>query len=430
MLSISQRKVLKNYIENMLDKVNISGSSTDLCDAKSSKLFFCFFKIFKKRGEGSYGAVYEMGSRKEDDNKERFAVKFAYIPEKAVLSKSVQETHEYFFLKKVSKLVEDGICPNLPLLLGDYTCGNCDKYLKRPKGVKHKNHKCLVFLSELAHSDLQDAQGTLPTHVWENCLFQIGAALHAIHHHLWLTHMDCRRANILVYKVPKGGYWKYTILGQDYYLPNLGYLFVLADFGLAESYHALEPFFDKNSSKERSIGNRALIVNGKTSLVPVEDMKGKMKKTFVGATSDSAMYPDQDIQIDRKGDILDDVLLSRSQEKFLKSRGYSDMLDEKCLLDPYVQFPLESKLDTQMLIHIFMKKVHRDIPGSLFKSLRKYYLGIDEGLKGGNFYNFGLKESKNYQLEKIHTGYFIRSFFKKLRQKPKSAKIIESYSIS
>jgi hypothetical protein len=39
--------------------------------------------------------------------------------------------------------------------------------------------------------------------------------------------------NVLFFKVKPGGFWKYTINGQDYYVPNCGYLFIVYDFGFA-----------------------------------------------------------------------------------------------------------------------------------------------------------------------------------------------------
>ena len=48
-----------------------------------------------------------------------------------------------------------------------------------------------------------------------------------------MLHTDLHIGNILVQKVKSGGYWIYKLDGVDYYLPNLGYIFIISDFGFS-----------------------------------------------------------------------------------------------------------------------------------------------------------------------------------------------------
>jgi hypothetical protein len=50
-------------------------------------------------------------------------------------------------------------------------------------------------------------------------------------------HNDCHSGNFLFHKIKPGGYFHYNIFGIDYYLENLGYLWVIWDFGLTEFYN-------------------------------------------------------------------------------------------------------------------------------------------------------------------------------------------------
>jgi phosphatidate cytidylyltransferase len=52
-----------------------------------------------------------------------------------------------------------------------------------------------------------------------------------------LIHNDCHTGNFLFHKIKPGGYFHYNIFGIDYYLENLGYLWVIWDFGLTEFYN-------------------------------------------------------------------------------------------------------------------------------------------------------------------------------------------------
>jgi hypothetical protein len=63
-----------------------------------------------------------------------------------------------------------------------------------------------------------------------NAYFQIVAAVYSMQKFFNMTHLDLHSKNILVKKVAKGGYWKYTIGDTEYCVPNLGYIFYINDF--------------------------------------------------------------------------------------------------------------------------------------------------------------------------------------------------------
>jgi hypothetical protein len=69
--------------------------------------------------------------------------------------------------------------------------------------------------------------------IWYNVFFQIMYAMMSYRKYFDMVHGDLHTGNILIHKVSKGGYWKYTINGKNYYLPNLGYVFIINDFGFA-----------------------------------------------------------------------------------------------------------------------------------------------------------------------------------------------------
>jgi len=69
--------------------------------------------------------------------------------------------------------------------------------------------------------------------LWLNALFQIMVSVLAIKRYFNMIHTDLHLKNILIHKVNPGGYWTYIINDRKYYLPNLGYIFLLSDFGYA-----------------------------------------------------------------------------------------------------------------------------------------------------------------------------------------------------
>jgi hypothetical protein len=69
--------------------------------------------------------------------------------------------------------------------------------------------------------------------VWLNALFQIMVGLLAIKRYFGMVHTDLHIGNILVHRVKPGGYWTYIIDKKKFHLPNLGWVFLLSDFGFA-----------------------------------------------------------------------------------------------------------------------------------------------------------------------------------------------------
>ena len=68
---------------------------------------------------------------------------------------------------------------------------------------------------------------------WMNILCQIIISIISIQKYFNIIHGDLHSLNILIYKVKKGGYWKYLIDNNEYIIPNLGYIILLSDFGFA-----------------------------------------------------------------------------------------------------------------------------------------------------------------------------------------------------
>lgn len=77
------------------------------------------------------------------------------------------------------------------------------------------------------------ARGNHSYEVWLNALFQIMIGLLAIKRYFNMIHTDLHIGNILVHSVKPGGYWTYIIDKRRYYLKNLGWVFLLSDFGFS-----------------------------------------------------------------------------------------------------------------------------------------------------------------------------------------------------
>ncbi len=74
-----------------------------------------------------------------------------------------------------------------------------------------------------------------------NSFFQIMCGILAIQRYYGMLHTDLHASNILVHKVKPGGYWSYVIDDKRYYLPNLGYIILINDFGFGYIPNKLKP---------------------------------------------------------------------------------------------------------------------------------------------------------------------------------------------
>jgi len=100
----------------------------------------------------------------------------------------------------------------------------------------HKNQELILYTIN-EYANFQDfhqwARKQHSFQEWLNALFQIMVGLSCLNRYFDMIHSDFHTGNILVQKVPPGGYWVYTIDNFKYYLPNLGFVLLIHDFGFA-----------------------------------------------------------------------------------------------------------------------------------------------------------------------------------------------------
>ena len=169
---------------------------------------------------------------------------------------------ESFVLKYIcNDIINKKLCPNVPYTFEIFSCDNCTIKTSNNKIIKNK---CLINCAEYGNSDFTtylEKINNPSKELLNSLLFQIMAGLHTLQHHYQTCHFDIKAPNILIYNVTPGGFWKYTIYGKDYYVPNYGALAIINDFGMAKTFRAeykgIQPFYNFNvNSKLISFGTR------------------------------------------------------------------------------------------------------------------------------------------------------------------------------
>ena len=117
-----------------------------------------------------------------------------------------------------NQLVFQNISPHFVLNYYWEYCNNTLIYYN-----EYANYSTLFHWGKINHSYQE----------WMNILCQIIISIISMQKYFNIIHGDLHSLNILIYKVKKGGYWKYIIDNNEYIIPNLGYIILLSDFGFA-----------------------------------------------------------------------------------------------------------------------------------------------------------------------------------------------------
>ena len=214
--------------------------------------------IFKKRigTDSKNGIVFLSEFREKEKKLFTFASKI-YIFEKK--TKNI----EIPILEKLTNLVRMDVCPHFPILYGYVLCLRHDnnrffgmfkkktamkdsfvksdpkdktiiqKEDKLPAFVKKNNNEILITsFNELANGDLWSFFRLYEKNevYLLNALVQQLLSIMFFHYHIKRIHNDAHPGNFLYHKIKPGGYFHYNLFGVDYYLENLGFLWVIWDF--------------------------------------------------------------------------------------------------------------------------------------------------------------------------------------------------------
>ena len=247
----------RNYYKMVIKNIDINTNKTDYCmrfykmDKDNKPIYRLGSKIILKTQIGSQsanGIVFLSSFR--DKNKKLFK----YAIKMTKLSKS-GNNDELTILNILTKAVLNNTCPHFPIL---YKYLVCDNFLnlnnssfnatnsksnsdnKKEVG-KLKNYPPFIinnissrfcfYINELANGDLKTfiTDNYKNVQLLKNAFVQIYLSLMFFYKETNMYHNDSHWGNFLFHKIKAGGYFHYKILGIDYYLENMGYLWVIWD---------------------------------------------------------------------------------------------------------------------------------------------------------------------------------------------------------
>lgn len=214
------------------------------------KLTLSDFDKKKVLGKGFQGTVYKYCH----DQTDCIAVKKIYVDsdsskfiKKPETKKALEDSIfiELFSNKLVNKLLLNGNCPNFIF--------HYNNEFEERNGICHEDYPNVSYffneyIDAITFTEWVSMKRTIP--LLYNAFFQIVIGLYSAQKHFDLLHLDLHSDNILVKTINKTGYFKYIIDNIEYNIPNLGFVFLINDYGFAwipEKEHRTEDLeFDLN----------------------------------------------------------------------------------------------------------------------------------------------------------------------------------------
>ena len=266
----------------------------------------------KKIGsESKYGAVYLSHYRFANKNFNNQFGKLFKFATKISDGSYHRNITEYTVLKDLTSIVIKNKCPHFPISFGKLTCNQQNRNkissYKSDKKNSFLNLKSssfnsfldnipepinglpnlIITLNELAENDCSNFTKIYYKDdkiIW-NALVQIILSIMFFHKYINAFHRDAHSGNFIYHQTVPGGFYHYNIYGVDFYLENIGFLWVIWDFGL------IQPF-----SNSKTINNNKYGVGDSNTLINIDYFKiikdGFRHHNIRGGINDKYMFSD------------------------------------------------------------------------------------------------------------------------------------------
>jgi len=152
------------------------------------------------------------------------------IASKIVIDNKKSE-NEIRYMKLLSDAVINNKCPHFPILYGVFDLSmRSEDLMILPKLLKAENYSFKMILMELAEGNLKYFMKNENEYFFANALTQIFLSLMFFHKETLCFHNNSIPDNFIYISVKKGGYFHYEIMGNNYYVENLGFLWMIYDY--------------------------------------------------------------------------------------------------------------------------------------------------------------------------------------------------------
>jgi len=211
-----------------------------------------------------HGAIFLSSFRDETSKLFKYIIKVTPVNPKTTVEIKINEIVSNAVLKK--------LCPHFPISYGNALCmkdnlikssfissegiksykkEDIPNFVFNNKGCysKYDNPHCdkysndyYIYLNELASGDLQKFNNNIikDNKLVNNTIAQLFISLMFFYKETGCYHCNATTNNFLYHTIKKGGYFHYRIFKQDYYIENIGYLWIIWNYREARSLKELK----------------------------------------------------------------------------------------------------------------------------------------------------------------------------------------------
>ena len=181
-------------------------------------------KIIKQIEEGFNESAILLSKGTNTGELFRFASK--------IMSINANNLNEINIVENLTKMVIAKKNPHFPIMYYNFICNKQISNQALPNIADNKTY--YITLNELANGNAKTFVHKYygDDEKMQNAIVQIIIAIYSFHCEGYF-HNNTQWHNFLFHKIKPGGYIKYVINGNELYLKNIGFLWVILDFGLA-----------------------------------------------------------------------------------------------------------------------------------------------------------------------------------------------------
>ena len=159
---------------------------------------------------------------------------------------------EIVISQNMSKVVLQDKSPHFLLVYKYIYCNDIRMNNNLPEIIS--KHEYYIAINELADGNFKDfLEFNNNEQLLLNAYKQIMISILSFHYFTnGYLHNDCHYKNFLFHKIKAGGYFQYNIYGKNIYIENMGYIWMIWDFGLVKKdtniyrYNPLKDYFRIN----------------------------------------------------------------------------------------------------------------------------------------------------------------------------------------
>ena len=249
LIKVVRKKNLLIINKFLYENFNINNNNNCLT-VKNNRIYINdIIQLKNNIGFGAYGIAYLLNYYNEID---KYTIN--YVIKLVVLDK-YQSLYEIRILEYLTKYAIDYEFPHFPMTYDILYCkrNNITKLLENEikdndynifENLEKKKGDILFIINEYANGgDLYHYNKMINykfsydinkiEKYFTNAISQILISMMFYHKIVNSTHGDLHQHNVLNHKTSVGGYFHYKLYDKDYYIENIGYIWVIWDFGLS-----------------------------------------------------------------------------------------------------------------------------------------------------------------------------------------------------